>query len=384
MPEFVRLSVSHCQYRIFAGDGADEMGIYTIGDDLLHVGGPHRCTGFTGLHTGSIQMRVIGHSSEPSMLPRGDWDAAAETTLWCPTGSVTVIGLMGGSHDELREVPMPGNGLLRLRVYARHRLDESVRIEDDSPEQHELHLWPVTEETGFRTLYTDDLRSGWPRMTADGLRFGGPQKTASAAEWAMLSLLPRPKPSRLPFPSPRERVTVPPVDPGPRVTVIRSRVMPAHRATAAPDWLAPTIPAGDVEIRLAVADGGSEAPVLTWRWATAASPISPPPVTALPDEQVTTVRMLIRAGIGDAEVTVRHEGVPASQSVALGLIWDHLLDALATAPGGIWQNPLQDRAVWQSALHDRAVEEWQLADKRRRQKAEWEARGWAGTPPHLR
>ncbi|MEH0827551.1 MULTISPECIES: hypothetical protein [unclassified Micromonospora] len=38
--------------------GSPRVDIYTLGDDLLHVGGPSQFTGFCGIHTGWIEARV--------------------------------------------------------------------------------------------------------------------------------------------------------------------------------------------------------------------------------------------------------------------------------------------------------------------------------------
>lgn len=51
-----------------------------------------------------------------------------------PRRALTVIGLPGSHRDGLTDVPVPGNGLIRVRIYARNRIHESARTDDDPPE----------------------------------------------------------------------------------------------------------------------------------------------------------------------------------------------------------------------------------------------------------
>lgn len=211
MTGWARLFVSHCQYQVFTVPGASDVGIYILGDDLVHVGGPIQLTGFCGIHTGWIEARV--HVLPGPLAEVGaDWDAISEATLWSPRGRLSVVGLMGGTSEALTDVDVP-RGLIRVRVHARDRLHETVRTDDDPPERHELHIWAVSEETPWRTVLTDPGGRDWE------------QKPAKAAERAMLSLVPRP--------SGRQAILRPlPPDPYeddadlPRVTVVRHRPAP--------------------------------------------------------------------------------------------------------------------------------------------------------------
>ncbi|RAK34625.1 hypothetical protein B0I29_111227 [Actinoplanes lutulentus] len=334
--------VSYCQYQIFSGEGGDGLEIYTVGDELLHVGGPDECTAFTGLHTGTIEMRIEAFPSEPPLLSGDDWDATSETTLWCPTGSLTVNGLMS---DTYTEVPLAGPGLARVRVYARNRIHEGLRTDADPAEQHELHVWPVSEETGLATVADDGTLSTWA------------QKPAHAATWAMSRLL-----------------TTDPADAGSaRVAVVRCRDVPTGegwarpgegRASSGGGWAPPeTIFAGDLEIRLRAAGDGT----WTFTWALADRPISPSPATTLPDASPSTVRVVVDE---DGTLTVRHEGVPGHQAVLLGLIWDHLLDLPAGVP-----------VAWEQPMRAKAAEATRRAEKKQRERAEREMAAWGGTPP---
>ncbi|WP_433824832.1 hypothetical protein ACQP2E_22085 [Actinoplanes sp. CA-015351] len=320
--------VSYCQYQIFTGEGGDGLEIYTAGDELLHVGGPDECTAFTGLHTGTVQMRIEAFPSEPPLLSGDDWDAASETTLWCPTGSLTVNGLMSDDHTD---VPLAVPGLARVRVYARNRIHDGLRTDADPAEQHELHVWPASEETALRTIVGDGTRSTWS------------PKPAHAATWAMSRLL-----------------DTGPADPGSsRVAVVRCRAVAPGGRWSPP----PTIFAGDLEIQLRAAGDDR----WTFTWALADRPISPSPAAALPDAAPSTVRAVVEE---DGTLTVRHEGVPGHQAVLLGLIWDYLIDLPTGVP-----------VAWEQPMRAKAAEATRRAAKKQRERAEREMAAWGGTPP---
>ncbi|MEU8419628.1 hypothetical protein AB0C15_01965 [Micromonospora sp. NPDC048835] len=332
---WTELSVSYCQYDVSAVPGASGMGIYVLGDDLIHVGGPFQFTGFCGTHTGSVEARVRVLPGPPLEVDSG-WDAISEAPLWSPSGRLSVVGLMGGAAEGLTDIAVP-RGLIRVRVHARNRLHESVRTDDDPPEQHELHIWAVTEETPWRTVLADPAGRAFE------------QKPAKAAEWGMLSLVPRPsgRPSTLP-PDPYED------DAGlPRVAVVRHWPAPV-------DVPVGVLPAGDLEVRLERVDDETR----RWSWSSADEPIFPHPLTTLPDDEPSAVRLTS----GPDGFVLRHEGVLGRHAFALGLIWDHLLDGAGSHP-------------WATTLHSQAAEATALAEKHRRLQAERGAKRWGGPPP---
>ncbi|MFC0029986.1 hypothetical protein ACFFMM_10670 [Micromonospora chaiyaphumensis] len=317
------------------------MGIYVRGDDLLHVGGPNQFTGFCGIHTGWIEARVRVLPGPPASVDVG-WDVISEATLWSPSGRLSVVGLMGGTAEALTDVAVP-RGLIRVRVHARDRLHETVRTADDPPERHELHIWAVSEEMPWRTVLAVPGGRDWE------------QKPAKAAEWGMLSLVPRP--------SGRPAILPPlPLDPYeddsglPRVTVVRHLPAPVEVSEGA-------LPAGDLEVRLARVDEET----LTWSWATADEPIFPHPLDALPDDEPSVVRLTS----GPDGFTLRHEGVLGRHAFALGVIWEHLLDTVGSYP-------------WMETLRGQAAEATARAEDARRRKAERDAEEWGGVPPSAR
>ncbi|SCG76040.1 hypothetical protein [Micromonospora coxensis] len=338
MTDWARLFVSYCQYDVFTVPGASGVGIYVLGDDLVHVGGPHQFTGFCGIHTGWIEARVRVLPAPPTVIDTG-WDVISEATLWSPSGRLSVVGLMGGGAEALTDVAVP-RGLIRVRVHARDRLHETVRTDGDPPERHELHVWAVSEETPWRTVLADPGGRAWE------------QKPAKAAEQAMLSLVPRPS---------NRPAVLRPLPPDPyeddaglaRVAVVRHRPAPVEVPVG-------VLPVGDLEVRLERVDGET----LTWSWTTADAPIFPEPLTALPDDEPSTVRLTS----GPDGVTLRHEGVRGRHAVALGLIWDHLLDGAGSYP-------------WLETLRGQAAEATAQAEKTRRLKAAHDAERWGGPPP---
>ncbi|MEU8367886.1 hypothetical protein [Micromonospora tulbaghiae] len=284
---WTRVSVSYCQYDVSAVPGETGMPVYTLGDGLLHVGGPYQFTGFCGVHTGGIEVRARVLPGPPTEVEDG-WDAISEATLWSPFGELSVVGLMGGPPDALTDLTVP-RGLIRVRVHARNRLHETVRTDQDPPEQHELHIWAVTEETRRRTVLAGPDDRDWE------------QKPAKAAEWALLSL-----------------VAGDEDDEGlDRVTVLSHRPAPVEVP-------AMVLPAGDLAIRLEHVDDET----LRWTWTTADGPVFPEPVVTLPDGEPSTVRLTS----GPDGFTLRHEGVLGRHAFALGVIWDHLLDSPGSYP----------------------------------------------------
>jgi hypothetical protein len=325
---FVRQFVDYNQYQVRSAPyWRTGMGIHVVGDDLLHASSPTECTGFAATHTGWIEMRVVTGDSPPSEIS-DEWDAISETTLWCPRGVLSVHSMMGSTTDGLVGLSVRP-GLIRVRAHARNRISESVRTDGDLPEQHELLVWPVTEEIGPQTLSTDGTRGDWE------------QKRVKAATYAMLDVI-------RPYDTHEER------DPDlPRVTVVRRRAVPLPVAEAM-RVLEGRLPVGDHEVGLARTSDDT----LEWRWASA--------IAALPDDEPSIVR--IQAG--NDRLTIRHEGVIGRHAVMLGLVWDHLLDKQTDSP-----------PAWEPVLRARAAEHIERMEHNRRLRAQREAKTWGGTPP---
>jgi hypothetical protein len=100
------------------GETGDYLDLYTVGDDLLQVTGRAKATVLTGPHTGQVEVSAGVLSSAPGDDVDG-WEAAAETTMWCPTARLAICGLMGGCPDTLSDLAVGRPGLLRMRVSSR-------------------------------------------------------------------------------------------------------------------------------------------------------------------------------------------------------------------------------------------------------------------------
>ncbi|SHN45299.1 hypothetical protein [Cryptosporangium aurantiacum] len=367
MTGFERVFVSYHQMQVTTCvDTHSELGIYQAGDDLVHLTGAGDLTVMTGPHTGWVDVRVTVRTAAPAD-PAG-WDAVTETTLWCPEGELSVHGLMGESPEAFRAIAVPGPGLLRVQVRARNRTPEGEEDAGGPAEQYEIVLWPVTTDTGFRTLCADRL-SAQP--------WSAPP--AGAAGWAMVHLVTGVddvlreavvrRRRTAPHPAFVPRVPGRSTAPEPRVAVRRSRTLPAARAAAIvadPDGALGLrdlrLSAGPLTARL-----GTGTTVSEWRWENAAGPV--------PDEVPGSVELTVESvpGRSDGELTVHHRGVRGGDAIPLGLIWDHLLDRASTGSETPhpWERTLAELAAEVAEAHAAAV--------RRRERAE--AKEWGGRPP---
>jgi hypothetical protein len=367
--------VSHHQFQVLAGDETgDYLGLYTVGDDLLQVTGGSQLTVLTGPHTGEVEVSAAVLSSAPPDDALG-WDAAAEATVCCPAGRVAICGLMGDCPAPLAELTTGRPGLLRVRVSARNRRPDGHPPTPHTPEEYQVCMWPVDEDTGFRSLRADELPSaGWT------------PNRPHAAGWAMLRLI------ALANPDPREVALrraaaaaghAPADRPLDRVQVRRHRTVPAasaraflhrpadHLGAAAADGDL-VLPAGQVEIRLRPV-ATTEGFAARWRWTPRTT------ATAVPDEADSTVEIRVDPGPSTdaADLTVVHHAVRAVDAVLLGLIWDHLLEHVHAVASGRSVPP----HPWVPMFDDLAARVAAQAAAARRSTAQFEARRWGGTPP---
>ncbi|MBB2947778.1 hypothetical protein FB565_007549 [Actinoplanes lutulentus] len=109
---------------------------------------------------------------------------------------------------------------------------------------------------------------------------------------------------------------------------------------------------------------------LNWSWARAGEPIFPAPLTTLPDDETSIVRLLVSPD--GTRLGVRNEGVPGRLAVTLGLVWDHLLDCLESGA---------DPAPWEAKLQATAAEARERAEHQRQVADDREARAWGGAKP---
>ncbi|PWU48015.1 hypothetical protein DLJ47_29090 [Micromonospora sp. S4605] len=374
---FTPVFVSYHQFQVGGGaERGDDLGLYTVGDDLLQVTGRSQLTVLTGPHTGHVGVRLTLLGSAPPEDDHHGWQAGAEATVWLPDGRVSVCGLMGDCPPPLRQVEVGGPGLFRVRVESRDRTRKGTLAVPEGPERYQVTIWPVDEDPGFRTLRRDDLPSpAWQ------------PNPARAAGWAMVRLV------TLADPDPREVALrraatgngeTPVHPPADRAVVRRHRTMAVDRATdllsRPAELLGATVqgdelvlPVGGLEVRLqaVAADGGL---VARWRWVPKPGTASP-----VPDARNSTVEVGVTPASGDgtAGLAVVHRGVPASDAILLGLVWDHLLDRLLETPAGGGGTP----HPWEPVLAELATRAAATAARNRRRHLEFEARRWGGAPP---
>jgi hypothetical protein len=330
------VSVSHHQFQVLAGGDPDDfLGLYVVGDDLVQVTGQSQLSVLTGPYNGPVGVRVVVHPAAPDD-PLDGWEAAAEATLWCPDGRFSICGLLADPVAPLRSIATGGQGLLRVRVLARHRRPASAAAPVPM-EQYHVSVWPVNADTGVTTLRVDGLRiAEWQ------------PKPGRAAAWGMLRLvaLANPDPRHAALRNITRKLRGEPDEPAPpRVAVRRTRPMPAGQAqqvlgrlgeclgaTADGDEL--VLPAGRVEIRMRPAVAPDHV-ILQWRWAP-----RPGSQLAVPDAATSTVQIhaLRRAGGDTADLVVEHRGVRGPDAGLLGLVWDYLLvrcEVIVAAGGGV-------------------------------------------------
>jgi hypothetical protein len=357
------------------GEAGDYLGLYTVGDDLLQVTGRAQLTVLTGPHTGQVEVAADMVSSAPREDVDG-WDAMAEATVWCPTGRVAICGLMGDCPDALADLTAGRPGLLRVRVYARNRRPDGQLPDPHTPEQYQVWVWPVDEDTGFRSLCADALHPAvW---TPDSAR---------AAGWAMVRLMTLANPDPREVALRRASARAGHALPGPsvdRVQVRRHRSMPAasaraflHRPAdhlgAVADGADLVLPAGEVDIRIRPTTTG-ERFAGQWRWTKRHDT-----ATAVPDEADSDIDIRVKLGPagGPADLTVVHSEARAPDAVLLGLVWDHLLDHInQVADGG---SPVVH--PWVPIFGEMAAGAAAQTEAARRSAAAFDARRWGGEPP---
>jgi hypothetical protein len=393
--EYVEVHVSHHQFEVFTGGDPGYLGLYTVGDDLLHLTGESSATAMVGPHTGPVDVRVRPGSAAPP--PEPGWIVASEATLWCPDAAVTVCGLMADCPEELREIAVAGPGLVRIQVRGRGLWPQEYPEPELPSERYEVHVWPVAMDTGVRTVRPDDGLPGWDPA---------PDR---AAAWAVDRMITRVNPS-----SERRNLLLrqpPPPEP-PRVDVERRRGgsaspgavldRPADLFAAAVDGADLLIPAGDLRIRLrprpvdaaGPADpGGPADPAdpagsadpaalgalrFRWTWEPAPEPAFPEPMTELPDPDPTEVELRVDPATG--ELVVRHRGVRGPDAVLLGMVWEYFLARAERLADGA----APDVHPWEAAFAASAAAARQQAEDDRRRRDEQEARHWGGRTPSER
>ena len=375
-----RVFVSHHQFLVTAGfdEGRDSrLDLYTVGDGLVHLTGRSELTAMTGPHTGWVEvgLEVLAHPPGPDP---DEWEAVSEATLWCPRGRIAVSGLMGHSPDQFRDVPVSRPGLLRVRIRTRGRRPEHgpAMPEPESPERHEVLVWPADEEIGLTTLRQDGIAgSDWST------------KPGRAATWAMVRLVALANPDpwevhlRRHAPGRAQTAEAGGVESTTATIRRRSRVVPAStvaevlrdaaaRLGLAIDGDTLVLPIGDVVVRV-IPTGASDgsAFVAQWRWEVTSATTA----VNVPEPGTSRVELRAESAAGPTRLEVIHRGVAAPHAVLVGLLWDYLLERVVDGQAGPYP--------WVEVFERMAAEAAARAEAARRRRESREARLWGGTPP---
>lgn len=353
---FHPVPVSHHQFLVGADRADDDyLELWAIGDDLLQVTGASGLTVLTGVEAGEVEVACEALGATPGD-DLSDEDAAAETTIWCPAGAISVGGLFAGGPPELTTVPVGRPALLRVRVHAYDRRPGA------STERYRIVVWPVDEELGFRSLRSDGLRqAGWV------------PDPGRAAVWALRQLVHRANTT----PPERDlRGLSASGTEDDRVAIRRHRAMPALVSLSPPaaalgaavEGGEMVLPVGDLQVRIRPDVVTEQRFSGVWWWSR-----SPEGALAAPDAAPSTVDLRLSGG----ELDLVHHGVRAQDAVLLGLVWDYLIAHLASG-GGPTVHP------WVPVFEEMATRAAAAEASRRRVAEDLEARAWGGSLPSPR
>ncbi|MEU3622500.1 hypothetical protein BS329_03895 [Amycolatopsis coloradensis] len=140
------------QYHIRASPGIDnewpdsQFGLFVGEDNWIAV--------LCGTQYGKVRLTIQALEQAPAEIDQS-WDMAAEKTLDCPAGHLTVQDLYSSSGPQRFEV---APGWIRLRISARHRASALARPEfDPSPVEHHLiQAWPTASQLEPELVYGPD------------------------------------------------------------------------------------------------------------------------------------------------------------------------------------------------------------------------------------
>ncbi|MFI0468291.1 hypothetical protein ACH347_29770 [Saccharopolyspora sp. 5N102] len=135
------VTVRDGQYHIRSLPGIDDM--WPGSRDGLFVGEDNWVAVLCGTQWGPLELRVRRHDAPPGGVDR-DWEMAAEWSLDCVEGALSIQSLYGSNPPHTIDVP-PGWVRLRLSVRGRQRAQEATEPLDAAAENHFLELWPVPE-----------------------------------------------------------------------------------------------------------------------------------------------------------------------------------------------------------------------------------------------
>ncbi|MFJ4099825.1 hypothetical protein [Amycolatopsis japonica] len=140
------------QYHIRTSPGIDnewpdsQFGLFTGEDNWIAV--------LCGTQYGKVRLTVQILDNPPAK-PDRSWDMAAEKTLNCPSGHLSLQDTYS-SKDPIRfDIPAE---LITIRISTRNREQASTQPEftDPPPEHHLLQAWPATTQREPELIYGPD------------------------------------------------------------------------------------------------------------------------------------------------------------------------------------------------------------------------------------
>lgn len=124
---------------------------------------PGRISMLTGLHTGSVPLRIECHSDEPPL--DDEWEDVVEVSFAVDDPYLTL-----SSFDDHVPLNLPGDGSYRVR-YSATGMDAGrsldTALDEPAPDRYLLQLWPasmapdaIVRQTSQAATYWHDVAAG--------------------------------------------------------------------------------------------------------------------------------------------------------------------------------------------------------------------------------
>jgi hypothetical protein len=126
---------------------------------------PGQVTFWTGIHTGTVHVRVDVRRHPPTKVDADAWDEVVEHSVISVTGTMRLASVMNTAPDMPALTPF-GPGSYRLRVHARGRDTAPDGAPSEVVENYLFIIWPSEQAPDCIHKHTDqvgaDLRAAVP------------------------------------------------------------------------------------------------------------------------------------------------------------------------------------------------------------------------------